>query len=196
MTRRALSLITLLLIVSMPLAASQFIQQPFDQVARESKLIVRGQVVDTYSAWDEAREVIFTYATVRVSRYFGEATGPDTLVVREVGGTVDGYTQEAVGFPAIRRGEQVVLFLSNWEDSADYRIHAYNQGKFLVRERAGKEIVTEDPVKQGEARLESPERGRFNVEANAEGALTIDELAAMIEDARAGNPTKFTRDAH
>jgi hypothetical protein len=187
----------LLIVASVPLSASQFIQQPFDQVARESKFIVRGEVVDTYSAWDEAREVIFTYATVRVSRYFGEATGPDTLVVREVGGTIEGYTQEAIGFPAIRRGEQVVLFLSNWEDSADYRIHAYNQGKYLVRERAGKEIVTEDPVKQGDARLESPERDRFHVEGHGEGiALTIDELAAMIEDARAGNPTKFTRDAH
>jgi hypothetical protein len=197
MTRRALSLIVLIVMASVPLSASQFIQQPFDQVARESRYIVRGEVVDTYSAWDEAREVIFTYATVRVSRYFGETTGPDTLVVREVGGTVDGYTQEAIGFPAIRRGEQVVLFLSNWEDSSDMRIHAFNQGKFLVRDRAGKEIVTEDPVKQGEARLASPEGGRFHVEANAEGiALTIDELAAMIDDARAGAPTKFSRDMH
>ena len=197
MTRRALSLIALLVITAVPLSASQFIQQPFDQVARDSRFIVRGQVVDTYSAWDEAREVIYTYATVRVHRYFGETTGPDTLTVREVGGTVDGYTQEAIGFPAIRRGEQVVLFLSQWEDSTDLRIHAFNQGKFLVRERAGKEIVTEDPVKQGEERLASPDRDRFDVAPNAEGmALSIDELAAMIDDARAGHPTKFSRDMH
>ncbi|HYH08896.1 MAG TPA: hypothetical protein VEK11_17720 [Thermoanaerobaculia bacterium] len=182
---------------SVPLSASQFMVQPFDQVARDSRFIVRGQVVDTYSAWDEAREVIFTYATIRVQRYFGETTGPDTLVVREVGGTVDGYTQEAVGFPAIRRGEQVVLFLSNWEDSTDLRIHAYNQGKFLVKHRGNLEVVVEDPVKQGEERLASPNGGRFHVEGNAEGvALTIDELATMIEDARAGNPTRFSREMH
>ena len=81
------------------------------------------------------------------------ATGPDTLVVREVGGTVDGYTQEAIGFPAIRSGEDVVLLLAQWEDSADYRIHAFNQGKFLVRNRGGVEVLIDDPVKQGEARL-------------------------------------------
>jgi hypothetical protein len=194
--QRRLIIGALLLVLALPLAASQFIQQPFDVVARESSLIVRGQVLDTYSAWDASREVIFTYATVRVSRYFGEATGPDTLVVREVGGTVDGYTQEAIGFPAIRRGEQVVLFLSNWDDSSDYRIHAFNQGKYLVRDRAGKEILVEDPVKQGDARLE--QRDRFHVEPLAETGLGIDEFAKMVEDARAGEPVtgKFTREAH
>ncbi len=186
----------LLLVLALPVAASQFIELPFDVVAREFAFIVRGHVLDTYSAWDESREVIYTYATVRVTRYFGEATGPDTLVVREVGGTVDGYTQEAIGFPAIRRGEQVVLFLSNWEDSADYRIHAFNQGKFLVRERAGIEILVEDPVKQGDERL-AP-RDRFDVEPLAETGLRIDEFAKMVEDARAGQPVdrKFTRAAH
>jgi hypothetical protein len=121
-----------------------------------------------------------------VNRYFGETTGPDTLVVREVGGTVDGYTQEAIGFPAIRRGENVVLFLSRWDNGAEYRIHAYNQGKFLVKSRGGVEVLVEDPLKQGEGRLESPDR--FHVKANAEesGLFTIDELAEMVDAARAG----------
>lgn len=192
---RRLVLVTLLLALAVPLSASQFIEQPFDLVAREAKFIVRGHVVDTYSAWDDAREVIYTYATVRVTRYFGETTGPDMLMVREVGGTVDGYTQEAIGFPAIRSGEQVVLMLSQWEDSADYRIHAYNQGKFLVQTREGREILVEDPVKQGDARLQRPDR--FAVEPLAETGLRIDEFAAMVEDARAGvGAPRATRDAH
>src|SRR5688500_16006519 len=151
MNRRSLSLVALLLIVSaMPLSAAQFVEQAFDQVARDARYVVRGSVIDTWSAWDDAHEVIYTYATLRVSRYFGEITGPDTLVVREVGGTVDGYTQEAVGFPAIRRGEQVVLFLSQWDNSTDLRIHAFNQGKYLVRMRADRsEVLISDPVKQG-----------------------------------------------
>jgi hypothetical protein len=194
MQRRSLSLITLLLIVStLPLSASQFAAMSFDQVARESTFIVRGAVQNTWSAWDDAHEVIYTYATVRVSRYFGEATGPDTLVLREVGGTVDGYVMEAVGFPAIRNGEQVVLFLSQWENSTDYRIHAYNEGKYLVRERArdGAEILVQDPVKQGEPRIVAP-RDRFHAAADAVGGevgLTLDEFAGMVDDARAGGAT-------
>jgi len=189
MHRRSLSLITLLLLVSAtPVFASQFIEVPFDQVAREARFVVRANVVDTWSAWDDAHEVIYTYATLRVSRYFGEATGPDTLVVREVGGNVDGYVQEAIGFPAIRRGENVVLFLSQWEDGADYRIHAYNQGKYLVRTRGRDkvEILVADPVKQGEGRPSSIEH-RLQTDAVAdENGLTLDEFAGMVEAARAG----------
>lgn len=193
MHRRTLSLIALLLIVSaMPLSAAQFIEQPFDQVAREATYVVRGSVIDTWSAWNDAHDVIFTYATLRVSRYFGEMTGPDTLVVREVGGTVDGYTQEAIGFPAIRRGEQVVLFLSKWDDSEDLRIHAYNQGKYLVRMRADRsEVLVADPVKQGEERPTIEHRREIGSDALAEeNGLTLDEFADMVDTARAGDPTQ------
>ena len=198
MHRRALSLITLLLIVSaMPLSASQFIEQDFDQVARDATYVVRGSVIDTWSAWNDAHDVIFTYATLRVSRYFGEIAGPDTLVVREIGGTVDGYTQEAIGFPAIRRGEQVVLFLSNWDGSEDLRIHAYNQGKYLVRTRADRsEVLVQDPVKQGEERPTIEHRQQIGADAiGEENGLGLEEFAGMVEAARAGetHPTADRR---
>jgi len=187
MHRRSLSIVTLLLIaLSVPVSASQFVDQPFDQVARESAYVVRGTVVNTWSAWDDAHEVIYTFATVRVHRYFGEATGPDTLVVREVGGVVEGYAMEAIGFPMVRQGEDVVLFLSRWDNGAEYRIHAFNQGKYLVRNRGGVEVLVSDPVTQGSDRLD---RDRFDVRANGVDdapGLTIDEFAAMVDDARAG----------
>jgi hypothetical protein len=194
--RRTLSLVTLLLIVSaLPLSASQFIEQSFDQIARESSYIVRGNVQNTWSAWDDAHEVIYTYATVRVNRYFGEATGPDTIVVREVGGTVDGYTQEAVGFPALRTGESVVLLLARWEDSADYRIHAYNQGKYLVKlNRAGMEVLIEDPIKQGDARLGNDrEHGPKTNAVDDVNGLSLDEFAQMVQDARAGRTVDVSK---
>ena len=182
--RRSLSpWVLLVILAALPLSASQFIELPFDKIARESSLIVRGSVENTWSAWDDSHEIIYTYATVRVNRYFGESTGPDTLVVREVGGTVDGYTQEAIGFPAIRSGEDVVLMLGRWEDSADYRIHAFNQGKYLVRNIGGVEMLSADPVQQGDGRL-----GRERMHTNAEpvaGGLLIQEFAQMVDDARA-----------
>ena len=182
--RRSLSpWVLLVILAALPLSASQFIELPFDKIARESSLIVRGSVENTWSAWDDSHEIIYTYATVRVNRYFGESTGPDTLVVREVGGTVDGYTLEAIGFPAIRSGEDVVLMLGRWEDSADYRIHAFNQGKYLVRNIGGVEMLSADPVQQGDGRL-----GRERMHTNAEpvaGGLLIQEFAQMVDDARA-----------
>lgn len=187
MHRRSLVLVSLLFALALPLSASQFVELPFDQIARESAFVVRGTIEHTWASWDEAREVIFTYATVRVSRYVGDATGPDVLLVREVGGTVDGYTLEAVGFPMIRQGEQVVLFLSKWDSGDEYRIHAFNQGKYLVRQRGGEEVLVADPVRQGDVRLGNPDRFRPMADAADDGpALTMDEFSAMVEDARAG----------
>ena len=194
MHRRSLILVSLLLALALPLSASQFKEISFDQVAAGAKYAVRGHVMETWSAWDDAHEVIYTYATLRVSRYFGEITGPDTLVVREVGGTVDGYTQEAIGFPAIRRNEQVVLFLSEWDDSTDLRIHAFNQGKFLVQVRAGHEVLVADPIQQGHGRAEAIERRSISSEG---AALGIEEFAEMVDAARAGRITAYeqrTRD--
>lgn len=190
MHRRSLILVSLLLALAVPLSASQFIEQSFDAIAREATYAVRGHVTETWSAWDSSHEVIYTYATVRVARYFGEVAGPDMLVVRNVGGTVDGYTQEAVGFPAIRRGEQVVLFLSESEDGADYQIHAYNQGKYLVQLRAGLEVLVQDPVKQGEGRTEKTERLTVSTDG---AALGIEEFAAMVDAARAGGKSADVR---
>lgn len=193
MNRRSMVLAVLLLVtLALPLSASQFVRLPFDDVARQATYVVRGTLGQTWSAWDDSHEVIYTYATVRVQRYFGEATGPDTLVVREVGGTVDGYTQEAVGFPMLREGQEVVLMLSQWEGSADYRMHAFNQGKYLVHNRGGVEVLTEDPVRQGDARLARP---RFEARNEAIGeTISIREFAQMVDDARAGRSTERPRE--
>ena len=187
MKRFSLPIIGLsLLALAAPVMASQFVQLPFDQVARESKFVVRGTVESSFSRWDDAHEVIYTYATVRVSRYFGAIAGPDTLVIREVGGTVDGYVQEAIGFPMLRNGEEAVFFLAEAEDGA-FRIHAYNQGKYLVRNRGGVEVLIEDPVKQGDGRLERPDR--FGAEVQSlDGGLTLDEFASMVDAAITGTP--------
>jgi hypothetical protein len=180
MHRRLWVTLSLMALVALPLSASQFIQLPFDQVARESALVVRGTVTGVYSAWDDAHETIFSYATVRVKHYIGETTGPDVLMVREVGGTVGNYTQQAIGFPELREGEEVVLMLNKWDDSADWRINAYNQGKYLVRQSNGVEVLTEDPVKQGDERLGS--RGpRMQAEP-----LGLDEFEQMVVAAREG----------
>jgi hypothetical protein len=179
--RLCLALSLVVLAIALPLSASQWIQLPFDQVARESTYVVRGTVTNVYSAWDDAHETIFSYASIRVKHYISETTGPDVLMVREVGGTVGDYTQQAIGFPELREGEEVVLMLSKWDDSDDMRIHAYNQGKYLVRAFNGMESLSEDPVKQGDERL-----GTHGPHMQTEGTMTMAEFTEMVAAAREG----------
>src|SRR4051812_46198183 len=116
MVRRSLVLSFLLLVaIVVPMSASQFIELPFDQVAREATLVVRGTVGPVSSAWNDDHDVIFSYAPIQVKQYLG-GDGPSVLMLREVGGTAEGYTQVAIGFPTLREGQEVVLFLTQWDD--------------------------------------------------------------------------------
>ena len=83
-----------------------------------------------------------------------------------------------------------MYFLSKWDDGASFSIHAFNQGKYLLRERNGVEVLVEDPVKQGDARLD-----RFHAKETAMegGALRIEEFAAMVDAARAGERVERPR---
>lgn len=188
MNRRSLALSFLLTAaIALPLSASQFIELPFEKVARDATLVVRGTVVGPVtSAWNDSHDVIFSYATIRVSHYLA-GEGPQTLVVREVGGTVDGYTQEAIGFPELREGENVVLFLTQWDDSADWRMEAYNQGKYLIEKTPLGERLVHDAVTQGHARAANGGHGRMQVDAASGFELTFEELEQMVTAARGGN---------
>lgn len=188
MVRRSLVLSFLLIAaLALPMSASQFIELPFDQVAREATLVVRGTVGPVTSAWNDDHDVIFSYAPIQVKQYLA-GDGPSVLMLREVGGTVEGYTQVAVGFPTLREGQEVVLFLTQWDDSADWRIHAYNQGKYAVHEVRTQMYAMPDPVTQGHERVGNGPRTQTDAVAPAEATgLRLDELAAMVRAARQPN---------
>lgn len=173
--RRNLTLTAMLLLVAAPLTASQFIPMPFHELVGTSSIIVHGNVGRVWSTWDARQELVYTYAEVLVSGYL-EGDGASSVIVKEVGGKVDDYTLEAIGFPVLRSGEEVVLFLAPWEDA--YRIQGYAQGKYLVSRVGGEMTVSLDPIAQGDERLHSD---RPVVET-----LRMNELVQMVRAAVAG----------
>lgn len=183
MKKRFLVLGLLVLLTALPLSASQFIRLPFDRVVKDSAVVVRGVVGPVESSWDANGDVIYSRSLLKVTSYIN-GFGPTIIPLREVGGTVDGYTQEAIGFPALREGEEVVLFLNQWDDGADYRITAYSQGKYLVRiAEDGTEMVMPDPVEQGTER----ERGRIRMlQRDADQGTPFNDFVQMIDAANRG----------
>lgn len=178
--RKRLIVLSSVLLLAVPLSASQFRKLTMDDLSRGSFAVVRGTVGPVTSAWDASGEVIYSYATLQVDQYLA-GYGPRTIPIREVGGTVDGYSQQAIGFPALRSGESVVLFLSQWEDSPDARIEGFSQGKFLLRRTINGEYrVVNDPFEQGEA-LPSP-HFRQNAVSTDEG-WSLSEFERMVDNA-------------
>lgn len=144
--KRLMSIGLLLLAVAVPVSASTFLRMTPGELVRDSAAVVQGQVLKVSSFWDASGRVIVTEAQIQVEeKIFGNA--PSVVVVRTFGGTVDGYTVEAHGFPAFRAKDRLLLYLEAEQDGAS-RVTGYQQGQFrIVRDKAGVEfaVPTVDP---------------------------------------------------
>ncbi len=156
--------VLLLLAATLPVGASTFLRMKPGELVNASAAVVQGQVLKVESFWDRAGRVIVTEAQVQVEeKILGEA--PSVVVVRTWGGTVNGYTVEAHGFPKFQPNERVLLYLEPERDGAS-RVTGYQQGHFrIVRDKAGVEYAVP----------------------------TVDEAHIVTPDGRAGAPAKTVR---
>jgi len=138
--KRLMAIGLLLLAVAVPMSASTFFRMTPGELVRGSAAVIQGQVLKVSSFWDASGRVIVTEAQIQVEeKVFGNA--PSVVVVRTFGGTVDGYTVEAQGFPTFRAKERLLLYIEAEKDGAS-RVTGYQQGQFrIVRDQAGVEYA-------------------------------------------------------
>ena len=184
MKRLVLIGLLLVAVAAVPVGASTFLRMSQADLVRNSAAVVQGQVIKVHSFWNPSGQVIMTEALVQVEeKVLGSA--PSVVVVRTFGGTVDGYTVEAHGFPKFRANERVLLYLEAEKDGAT-RVTGYQQGQFrIVRDKFGAEIAV--PAVDDEANVVSPD-GRPTARAKA---VRLDALKDSIrgEARRVGRPT-------
>ena len=153
-------LIALLMVCMVPTFsfASLFIKVDFQEIISKSSLIVQGKILSVESAWNSDRSMIYSYATLQIEKNWKMAGLPETtktIVIKEVGGTVGEFTSMPIGFPKLVEGQEVIVFLSPWEDDGNYRIYAYAQGKFnIIQDSATNErsVLREDAL-QGDVEI-------------------------------------------
>ena len=171
-----------LLAAALPSGASTFIEMSQGELVRHSAAAIQGKVLKTSSFWDAKGQVILTEALVQVEDVvFGKAAAT-VVTVRTFGGTVDGYTIEAHGFPRFNANDRLLLFLEPEKNGAS-RVTGYQQGQFrLVKNAAGVELAV--PMRDGDARV----LRRDGAAATPAGAVRLDALRQSIraEAARAG----------
>jgi hypothetical protein len=140
--KRLVSIGILLLVVAAatPGGASTFLRMTPGELVRGSAAVVQGEVLKVSSFWEPSGRIIVTEAMVQVQeKILGEA--PSVVVVRTFGGTVNGYTVEAHGFPKFQAGERVLLYLEAEKDGVS-RVNGYQQGHYrIVRDKAGVELA-------------------------------------------------------
>lgn len=163
--RIAVALILLVLSTTLPATATQVEYLAIETLGTASPLVVRGEVTNVRTLWNEGRTRILTETTIRVDQsYKGTARGEVQIV--QMGGELDGVRMTVAGALQWMPGEDVVLFL---EDSLPgrYRVAGFSQGKFGVQTDplSGEEFVVQASLGSAElvgvARAVQPDRMRL-----------------------------------
>ena len=100
-------------------------------LTHEADSIVRGVVVDEEVLYDPRFRRVYTHSVVQVlERLSGEAHVGDLVVVRQIGGVLDGIETRVVGTAALLPGDEVLLFART--DGAFHYVVGLAQGLFHV----------------------------------------------------------------
>jgi hypothetical protein len=128
------------LVTAGSVSASTFLAMSQAELVKASDAVVKGTVKEVRSFWEETGRVIVTEAVIEVEEAL--VGRPEAqVVVRTWGGTVDGYTVEAHGFPKFQADQRVLLFLEPANGSWA-KVAGYQQGHFrVVMDRSGFELA-------------------------------------------------------
>ncbi len=114
------------------------------ELTKKATSIVVGKVVDATSSWDAAKKEIYTFYTVSVSQPVKGSKAGETITIRQLGGAVGNIASVVPGMPSFKKGEEVVLFLTQ-EDAAGYPwVMGLQQGKYSVVDQNGAKVVRND----------------------------------------------------
>lgn len=110
------------------------------EMVKRSDRIVRGHVVDRRARWDDAHERIYTDVTIRVDESY-KGKGGQMMVVRRLGGTVDGIGMRTIGEVEFDAGEEVFLFVRRVGPEI-YQVVGLSQGKLhIARDKSGARAI-------------------------------------------------------
>ncbi|MCG3173696.1 MAG: hypothetical protein GMKNLPBB_01897 [Myxococcota bacterium] len=165
-----------------------------------SSTIVRGTVSKIESRWAPQGGQIYTYTTLQVDEPLknDRETAPKTVVIRQIGGTVDGITQKVAGDASFEMGQQVVVFLRrNTEGEDVYFLTGMSQSKFTLFRNEGQDYVLRSMKDLAFVRVNGPGLAQAKVEnAPAESPIRLADFRAgvlkLVEEQRAGVPMNET----
>ena len=147
-----------------------------EELTASSQIIVHARVESSGARWEGSN--IYTYTDLEVIESVKGAS-PDRVTVKQLGGKVGEEALEVAGTPALKPGEEVVLFLVRWNDA--YWIHSIVLGKFTVERAEGRAVAVNDLNNVG---LIDPATGiEITDPAGKRNALPLDQLKRQVRSA-------------
>ena len=124
-TRNLIVTVLLAAILAIPSFATTVVKLDLAQLVQRADMIVEGRVEAVYSQWDGGQRLVFTYVSIRVDDPLkGERR--QSVLIRQVGGTVGTIQMSVAGVPQFKRGEMAIVFLKRQDDST-FQVVGMNQ---------------------------------------------------------------------
>ena len=128
------------------ISATTIIPVSVERLTSESSHVLEAQAVNSWSQWNPQHSLIFTYTRFQVSRTLKGAV-PTTIIVKQIGGSAEGYTQKVAGVRHWQAGDEAVLFLRpSIAGDGTFEVTGLMQGNFLVKSSADGEKVVSNGV--------------------------------------------------
>lgn len=127
-------------------SATTIIPVSLERLTQESSHVVEARIVSSESKWNPQHTLIFTYTKIEVTKTL-KGTPQSSVVVKQIGGSAEGYTQKVAGVRYAKPGQQSVLFLRpSAQQDGTFEITGLMQGNFAVQKSARGETLVSNGV--------------------------------------------------
>lgn len=142
--------VSVVLAWTVPSGATVMLKLDLPQMVGSSDVIFVGKAIKTHSRWTKKRRHIVTDTTFKVEQGIRGVAPGKTVVVRRLGGTVDGIGMKVSGTPQFKKNDRVLLFTETrgghryvvGMKQGVFRIHRESSGRLMVRTHlAGLELT-------------------------------------------------------
>ena len=133
--------LSLSLLVAVPAEATIVVPFSRAELVDHSDVVVRATVVDATSRWNETHSQIITLTRLHVTETLKGSNVTADLVLRQIGGEVDGLVSHISGDPQLSPGQDAVFFLRSG-DGVVY-LTALAQSVFFVQTLATGGVVAQ-----------------------------------------------------
>ena len=127
-----------LLTMFFAIAASATTVKPLtiEELTAAASMVVEGQAAESWSAWNTQHSLIYTFTRIRVTRSL-KGQPLETVLLKQVGGSANGYTQRVAGVNPMKPGDLSVLFLRpSGANDGTMVIVGLMQGDFRIEREA------------------------------------------------------------
>lgn len=160
-------------------SATMVIPMSVEKLTQESNYVVEGTALQQWAKWNPQHSLIFTYTRFQVSRTL-KGNPPQTIVVKQIGGSAEGYTQTVSGVRHWQPGEQAVLFLYPSKSlDGTLEVTGLMQGNFLYESSTSGQTIVSNGVPQ----VSTLQAGTGQIGAYHGGALRLPDLEQRVRKA-------------